>query len=256
MFAMAGPTRALFQRYAEFYSANIDTVFSLVEFFAYDFSLTELTVIDIFASSWKGFAKTEPDKRLAALYDTTYRHIRMLDVGPPPLRAMDRAPIEGEWSPLRPSDVHLGTSLLYASQNVSPTLDWHVLHLLVKTPITTLDWAHISQRTLEFTTRYLAAQQLSAHRSVLVAACELTGPECSNRPLLSHGAEPVSVVAHLAACTICNGFTELLVPTRRLISASAHTKLRPADRQRMLAAAISGPDGPAAHRSRWWTMQG
>ncbi len=253
---MGSTSRALYQRYSGFFSTHVDAVFMIAEHFSHEFAESEKWTSDVFRGMWGRFAALEPADREAALYDALYRRIHAGSLGLPPLRTVSHAPLEGEWSPVRPSDSYVATTLLWGAESVNPQIDWPVLHLLVRTGLTTDMWSQITQRTLQATTRTLRSYQHGAHSALMIAALEMAGPRCVKRPRLEEGAAPFDIEGHIFTCVDCNGFTELLVPVQRLIIGAAHTKLQPADKQRMFSSALKGISAPTAHRSRWWTMQG
>lgn len=231
---MQVPSRAAQTRFTEFFRAHIDRLVFIAEHFSQDPITAQLIATEIMSDLWQRFTVLEPEDRVLAIYDALYRRIHSAAFPLPPIRDLDYAPIEGEWSPLRPSDAWAATVLLHAAQHVDDNVDWPLLHIMVRAGVSSEAWSRVTQLTTEAEVRRVTAHQLTAHRCVCAAALELAGPPCSTRPRLADGASLEHLLAHWSNCVVCSGFVSLLIPTARLISGVSFTKIGPVDRQRIL----------------------
>lgn len=236
-------------RFVEFFRAHVDVVAAIAEHFTRDPLRAQQLAVAVFTEAWHRFQLVEPADRAAVLYDHLYRLLWELDLPPATVDELPYPPIEGEWSPLRPSDVFVASVLIRAAEALDPRVDWPLLHLMVRAGVSTEMWAKIVERPVADTARRISSYQLAAHRATQAAALVLAGPECAERPLASAGASVDHLLAHTSACVACNGFCEMLVPTPRLIAAAAYTDLGPGGRQKVLNAVFAAP-APAGRRSR------
>lgn len=246
---MQTPATATQTRYIEFFRAHVDPALAIAEHFTQSENEAVLIATEVLAAAWSRFALLDPQSRHPALLDHLYRRIWEAPKPPPRLVELPYAPIDGEWSALRPSDAWAGTLLLRNAEALDTRIDWPLLHLMVRADLSAQTWALITQRPSPETSRRIASYQLGAHRAVAAAALLTAGPACPTRPALLPPFSPTApslpatqvpsnavahMTAHTATCVVCNGFVEFLVPTPRLIAVASFTSPGPAGRQRIL----------------------
>lgn len=253
---MSSPApRAVLARFSEFFFANVDAVFGVVEHFARDFNSAELLVSRILGNVWSVFGAVPPEHRDLLLYDLTHRFINQSGPPPPPVLPIPYAPLDGEWSPLRPSDTHAARVILWSAEGAAPSIDWPLLFLLVRTPLDVVGWSRVTERKVDALTRDIALHQSYATQAIRAVIFEEHGPDCPARPTLASGAIPPDIAGHVSVCGVCNVFASMLIPPPRLVQSSASTKLSAADRNRILASALQHNPPPDLSRRRWWYTQ-
>lgn len=242
----------LLQRFGSLFSTHVDAMVAVSEHFVGDFVAATSSTAAVWSQMWQLWEVVTPQMQRPALMDLTYREIYRAGISYRAPSAMPAsAPIDGEWSPLRPSDQFAASVILSAAQAYAPTLDWPLLFLLVRTKFTADDWALATQRTLDRVLGDIRALQLSAEAVIVSVMLDIYGPSCAARPALTvhHGVQ--LALKHLEECPVCGPYRSLLVQPARLVSATAATTLTPSDRQALFRLSLE----PPKHRplnSRWF----